>query len=112
MVHYSRVILGITRYIDAEIVSKLAGSWKAWAVGAFAGIAASEAETIFKQYKDMPLLTALRLVDGENVNVDRIYGELQKQAQKGNMTITLPVIGPITFGASDVDALVRHIKGV
>lgn len=111
MYHYTRVIQGLVNYIDAELISKMAGSWKAWMFGTFAGIAASEADALFKQYKDMPLLAALRLVDGENVNVDRIYGELQKQAQKGNMTVVLPIAGPVTFGASDVDALVRYIKG-
>ena len=33
MLHYSRVIQGISNFIDAELVGKLAGSWKAWALG-------------------------------------------------------------------------------
>ena len=50
-------------------------------------------------------------IEGENIDVDAIYAELLKQAQKSSMTIDLPVIGPITFGTADVESLYRHIVG-
>lgn len=110
MVHYTRVIQGIAAFIDNEIVGKLTGSWKAWVLGGAAGIAVAKAQDIFMQYKDMPLLASLGLVQGENINVDAVYAELKKQAQKGTATLSLPVVGAITFGPSDVDALYRYIK--
>lgn len=110
MIHYTRVLQGIASFIDNELVGKLAGSWKAWLLGGLAGIAMSNGERMFNQYKDMPVLAALGLVDGENINVDAIYAELQKQAQKGTATATLPMIGAVTFGPSDIDALYRYIK--
>jgi hypothetical protein len=111
MVHYSRVIKGIADYVDSELVGSLAGSWKAWLLGSMAGVAASKAEDMFHQYKDMPVLASLGLIDGENINVDAIFTELRKQAQKGKATISLPIIGPITFGTADVEALYHKIKG-
>lgn len=111
MIHYSRVIQGITRYIDAELVSKMAGSWKAWALGSAAGIAMTKAENLFRMIAGNPVAAALGVIDGENVNVDVIMAELRKQAQRGTATLDIPLIGPITFNASDVDALDRHIKG-
>lgn len=110
MLHYSRVIQGIANYIEAEIVSKLAGSWKAWAFGGMAGIALSRADQLFQTIKNNPAMAALGLVEGENVNVDLLYSELKKQAQKGTATATLPIIGAVTFGPSDVDALFRYIR--
>ena len=110
MVHYKRVIQGISSYIDNELISKLAGSWKAWALGGMTGIALSRSEQMFASIKDHPALTALGLVEGENVNVDILYEEFRKQAQKGTATVTLPVIGPVTFGPADVDALFRYIR--
>ena len=110
MLHYTKVIQGIANYIDAELVGKLAGSWKAWLLGGMAGIAMTRAEQIFQGIKDNPAMAALGLVDGENVNVDILFSELRKQAQKGTATATLPVIGPVTFTAADVDALYRYIK--
>lgn len=109
MIHYTRVIQGIAAYVDNELVSRLAGSWKAWLLGSVAGIAASNAERMYQQYKDMPILAALHLTEGEHINVEAIYAELRKQAQKGAATLTLPVVGAVTFGVSDVDALYRYI---
>ena len=75
-----------------------------------AGIAVGRAEQVFMSLKDNAIMAALGLVEGENVNVDVLYSELKKQAQKGTATITLPVLGPVTFSASDVDALFRYIR--
>ena len=109
MIHYSRVIQGIASYIDNELVGKLSGSWKAWVLGGVAGIAMTNADQMFRQYKDMSLLGVLGLVDGENVNIEAVYAEMRKQAQKGTATVSLPIIGPVTFGPADVDALYRYI---
>ena len=110
MIHYTRVIQGIASYVDNELVSKLAGSWKAWLLGGMAGIAMSKAEQIFHSVKDNAFVTALGLVEGENIDVDTLFAELRKQAQKGTATATLPIIGPVTFGQTDIDALYRYIK--
>ena len=75
------------------------------------GIVAAQSEQIFLQYKDMPLLASLRLVEGENINVDLIIAELRKQAQKGSATVSVPIVGPITFGVSDVEKLYQYIRG-
>lgn len=112
MLHYSRVIQGISNFIDAELVGKLAGSWKAWALGGMAGIALNRSEQLFQTIKNNPALAALGLVEGENINIDLLYSELKKQAQKGTATVTMPIIGPVTFGTTDVDSLFRYIKGV
>lgn len=111
MVHKSKVLNGIAGYVDAEIVSKMAGSWKAWLVGGAAGLVTARAGKLIDELSKNPMVTALGLVEGENIDVDAIYTELLKQAQKGSATIELPVIGPITFGVADVESLYRHIKG-
>ena len=110
MIHYSKVLRGIAAYVDSELVSGLAGSWKAWLLGGMAGIAVSRGEQLFKQLKDNPVIVALGLVDGENINVDLLHAELRRQAQRGTATLTLPVVGPVTFGAADVEALYHKIK--
>ena len=109
MVHKSKVLYGIAGYIDAEIVSKLSGSWKAWVVGGLAGVAVSRGDAIITQYANNPMVKALGLIDGENIDVDVIIAELRKQAQRGSATVDIPVLGPITFTQSDVDSLYKHI---
>lgn len=109
MVHKSKVLYGIAGYIDDEIVAKLSGSWKAWVVGGLAGIAVSRADGLITQYANNPMVKALGLIDGENIDVDAIIAELRKQAQRGSATVDIPMLGPITFTAADVDSLHRHI---
>lgn len=111
MEHISKVMRGITAYIDEEIVGKLAGSWKAWVIGSAAGIATARMEGIVRHLANNQLVKASGLIEGENIDVDAIYRELYKQAQRGSMTLDIPLVGPITFSAADVDALYRHIKG-
>ena len=109
MIHKSRVLRGIAAYIDDEIVSKLAGSWKAWAVGGLAGIAVSRGDALISRYADNPIVKALGLMDGELIDVEAIVTELRRQAGRGSATLDVPLIGPITFGPSDIDSLYRHI---
>lgn len=109
MAHKSKVLHGIAGYIDDEIVARLAGSWKAWVVGGLSGIVMSRADGLITQYSSHPAVRALGLIDGENIDVDVIIAELRKQAQRGTATVDIPLIGPVTFGPSDVDSLHRHI---
>lgn len=111
MIHYSRVIQGLLLYIENEMAAKLAGSWKAWALKIVAGMAASRSEALFRMIANNAIVTALGLVDGENVNVDALMGELRKQAQGSTATIDIPMLGPYTVGLSDVDKLDRYIRG-
>lgn len=111
MIHYSRVIQGIITYIQTEMASKLAGSWKAWALNVIAGMAATRAEKVMAELSKNPAVIALGLMEGENINVDAIMGELRRQAQNSTATIQIPIIGPYTIGLADVNALDRYIRG-
>lgn len=112
MIHKSRVMQGIAAYIDNEIVSKMSGNWKSWVIGSAAGIALSRSDEMLNTLAANPAVKALGLIDGENINVEVIYEELRKQAQRGTATVELPIVGAITFSAADVDSLYRYIKGV
>lgn len=111
MIHYSRIIQGLLMFVENELASKLAGSWKAWVLRGLADIAAAKAGTLIKIISGNPIATALGIIDGENVNIDVLLGELRKQAQTGPATIDIPMIGPVTFNSTDVDTLNRYIRG-
>lgn len=111
MIHYSKIISGLTAYIDAEILSKMTGSLKGWGIGIAAGLAAKRAEQIYYKLRDNPALAVLGLIDGEMVDIEAIYAEALRMAQRGSATVSVPMIGPVTFGVGDVEALYRHIIG-
>lgn len=111
MVHYKKVIRGITQYIDEEFISRFSGSWKAWVLGTMTALAAARMDNVFSAVRDNAALKALGIIDGENVDVEGIFTELMRQAQKGSATVTLPLLGVVTFGPNDVEAIYRDIMG-
>ena len=111
MIHYTRVLKGAMNYVDAEIVSKMQGSIKAWGVGIAAGLLAERGEAMFMAVKDQPIAKLLGVIDGENVDVEKLYVHAMQAAQRGSATINMPLVGPVTFNASDVESLYRHIMG-
>jgi hypothetical protein len=111
MVHYSRVINGLITYVNNELAAAFNGSWEAWIIRTFAGLAGNKADKLFRALADNNIIKALDLIDGENVNIELFMPEFKRQAQQNAATIKLPVIGPVTFTAADVDALHRYIMG-
>lgn len=111
MIHYSKVINGVMSYVDAEIVAKMNGSLKGWGVGIVAGLLGKRAEQMFTVLREHPVLTSLGLVDGEMVDVEAVYTEALRMAQRGSATVNVPMLGAITFGKADVESLYRYIIG-
>jgi hypothetical protein len=110
MYTYEKVMLGITKYIDLEILNKIDG-WKKWVVGSGISLALANSNNIFDQIKNNNLIKMLDIIDNNNgINVDKIYTEIKKQAEKSPMNISIPLIGNITFNSSDVDKLYEYIK--
>lgn len=111
MVSYSQVVNGISKYIDQEIVNKLQG-WQRWALGAGTGIFLSKSGENFAQLKENSIVKMLGLIDENGmVDVDIIYSELRKQADKGSIVAEIPALGKITLTKDDVEKLYACIKG-
>lgn len=111
MVHYSKVINGLMSYVDNEIVGKLNGSMKAWGIGIAVGLIGKRAEQMYATLRDNPVLTALGLIDGEMVDIEAVYTEALRMAQRGSATVNVPLLGAITFVKADVESLYRYIIG-
>lgn len=110
MYEYNKVINGIAKYIDSEIVDKITG-WKKWVVGSGVGIALSNSSNIFNQIKDNDFVKMLNIIDKDNkIDVDKIYKEMKKQARKGAVTFDVPMIGAITLNEQDVEKMYEFIK--
>lgn len=109
MYSYDRVMNGISRYIDTEIVNKVPG-WKRWILGSGIGMALSNSEHIFEQLKSNELMKMLNIIDADGyINVEDLYRELKKQAQRGSVDLELPMIGSFVLNEQDVDKLYRFI---
>lgn len=109
MYEYNKVINGIATFIDEEILTSING-WQKWVLGSGIGIALSDAEELFNSLKSNELIKMLKIVDGDKVNVDKIYKELKKQAKKSSITFNIPMIGTLTLKEEDVDKLKEIIE--
>lgn len=111
MIHYTKVINGLLKYIDSDILAQMNGSLGAWGAAIIIGLIAKRVEQVYHTLADNPLIKALGVVDGEMIDIESIYAEALKASQKGSATVSLPAIGPITFKTTDVESAYRHIIG-
>lgn len=110
MYHLSQVITGIQNYAETEIIQKISG-WQRWIVATGISLALDKSTNIFNELKSNELVKMLELIDDEDrIDIDAIYRELKKQAEKGSATIDLPMIGAVTFTSTDVDRLYSSIQ--
>lgn len=110
MYEYSKVLNGITTYIDREIVDKING-WQKWVVGSGIGIAMSNSTNVFNELKKNQVVKMLGVIDKDDkIDVEKIYKELKKQARKGAITFDVPLVGTMTLNEQDVDKLYQYIK--
>lgn len=105
MVTMDQVKRGAARYLDEEFTGKLNG-WRKWAVGAGGAMMLENLDTVFATAKENPAVRVLGVLDeAGNVNIDRVYSYVLREAQKGPVTFTAPVIGPVTLNERDVEKL-------
>lgn len=107
MVSVNKIQNGIARYIDMEILPKVDG-WQKWALGVGATLKIAEAPALLEKVKVM-LPTAFD--ESGNVDIDMIYKEFAKQADKGSVSINIPLLNDrLTLNRSDVDKIYRYIQ--
>ena len=111
MVSLAQVTAGVEKYLDAEILAKVPG-WQKWVLGAAASRMLSRSTEIFNTLKNHPVVAAMGIIDeNDQIDIDAIYREFAAQAQRGAVTFDVPLVGPLTLGAGDVDQIYRHIIG-
>lgn len=113
MTHYSKVISGLRRYVNDELVSPIAGSGKGVVMFLVGGLVEKRASEIMKWLEGYKPAQIARLVAGENIDTDVLLELLREYMRSyDGFTYKLPVVDlAYTFRASDVDALERYIKG-
>jgi hypothetical protein len=111
MVTLNQVTNGLQKYIEAEILP-MVSDWRKWVLGAGASVALSKSAEIFAKLKANPMIAALGVIDNDDrIDIERLHREFAKQAQKGAITLDVPLLGPVTLNAQDVDRLYHDIVG-
>jgi hypothetical protein len=101
---------GLARYIDAEFTSRLQGFSK-WVVPiASTAIINKKADSLLSENKEILMSLGYMTPDGM-IDIDKISNDLIAVANStGPVTEHFPILGDVTFSASDIESLKRHIR--
>ena len=111
MVHYSKVINGLSVFIDRELTLKMQGTMKGWIFGSLADYALNnKPESVYRAFEAIPMVKAIGIIDGDFMDVDGYIEKLRKQAQRGDAKLSIPFFGDVNFSTADVENLYRYIK--
>lgn len=106
-----QVINGLINYADNEVMGKLPTSGK-WVAGTAIGIASQKASNVIDALRNNAVVKMLGIVDDEGcIDVDALISALKASADKyGRFSVSVPLIGNMTFSSSDVDSLKNYIR--
>lgn len=109
---FDTVIDGMAKYIDTYICKNL-NDWQDIMVHMIVGRVYDNKAAIQKALTDNGFIRAFCVIDGDGkVDIERLLYELKAQIQrKQKVSISVPLLGTMTFTADDVDMLRKTIIG-
>lgn len=110
MVTLEQVKKGAETFCAKEIEHKLPLS-KAFLFGTAAGVMFAKFDALAEWVRSKPLVSALGIIseDGE-IDDETLFSAMRTQAEMGNASFDIPIIGNITFSGEDVDKLHQYIR--
>ena len=110
MVTYEQVIDGMAKFIDSEIINQLSGNSKVF-IGIGSGIALKKGKALYDNLKNNEVIKMLELIDEHgHIDLDTIYHEAKKHAEKEPIKIDLAMIGTLKLDEDDIEKLYVYIK--
>lgn len=110
MYDLNKIVNGIVKYIDLEILSKTDG-WQKWAFGIMSGLVLNHSKEMLDKLKNNPFIASTDIIDeNDRVNIEELYSLAIKEAKKGSINVMIPMLGSINFDDTDVTKLYEYIK--
>lgn len=105
----NQIMTGLTGYIDAEILPHLSGA-KRYGATVYLALVELNAMNWIKDALNHPAVRMLGVVDGENVDADKLHTAMSKAMHGESLKIDIPIIGTFSFNTSDVDKLFDYMR--
>jgi hypothetical protein len=110
MVTVDKVQKGVSRFLDIEILPKMAGRDK-WILTALATVYIAKLPEIIRKISEYPAVKILGVIDDAgNIDIDTLMTSIRPAAMQTPATFTVPMGGTITLTAADLDKLNELIK--
>ena len=116
MVSMNQIEMGVTNWLDRELMPKLpsGGSYdglKKAATVALALYAIKRGRAALDALSRNSLLATIGAVDGAgNVDIEGFAEEMKKQIPDSGLRMSVPMVGDLVFYKADIDDMLRYIK--
>lgn len=106
------IVNGLVGYVEKEIIPKMDTPGK-WLVGAMLGMITAKCKDIAIKLQGNEIAKAIGAISEDGLfDVDLIKENLMKSATRyGNLQISIPMLGTMTFTPSDIESASKYIKG-
>lgn len=117
MVSMNQIEAGVSRWLDRELMPKLptGGQYdgiKKAATVALALYAIKRGRAALDSLTQNSFLGTIGAVDREgNVDLEGFVEEMKKQLPENGLKVSVPMVGDMTFYRTDLDDVMRYIKG-
>lgn len=112
MVEFNRVIDGLARYLNNNFYSKL-NDWQEVLARIAVGRIIGNPEALKQSLMANGVVRTFAVMDSEgNVDLENLARDLKREIErKGKISVEIPIIGKLSFVASDIDEIYREITG-
>lgn len=109
---FNRVIDGLSRYIDAEIYSRM-NDLQEFAARVLVGRFISNEDTVKESLVNNGFIRTFGIIDADGmVDVITLAKDIKREiARKGKISFSIPMFGTMSFAPEDADAVFRYITG-
>ena len=117
MVSMNQIEAGVSRWLDRELMPKLptGGAYdglKKAATVALALYAIKRGRAALDSLTHNSFLATIGAVDHEgNIYIEGFAEEMKKQMPEAGLKVSVPMVGDMTFYRTDLDDMLRYIKG-
>lgn len=111
-VPFERVMDGIIKYIDAEIIGGM-NEWQELVARMAIGRIAENSDTVKSAILGNGIVRTFGVVDSNGmIDIDGLARDLKREiARKGKLTVKIPMFGSMTFKPEDIDKIHYMITG-
>lgn len=112
MVEFNRVIDGLFRYLNNNLFAKM-NDWQEILARIAVGRIIGNPEALKQSLMANGIVRTFAVMDSEgNVDLENLARDLKREIErKGKISVEIPIIGKLSFVASDIDDIYREITG-
>lgn len=109
MTAIEKIQRGATRFVDMELMPKLAGRDK-WIVAGVVTLYIKRLPALLEKAKSSEAVKLLGVIGEDNsVDIEAVYNSIKPAAAQTPAAINIPMGGTITITSSDIDTLYNYI---